>query len=89
VLGSAAINAAFGGPEGFVTNAVGGDGQIVLQVTEVNDTVQTDALDNSADQVKQIAAGVGEDIFSQMVGELEGEYGATFNRQLANQLMVR
>ncbi len=88
VLGAAAINAAFGGPEGFVTDAAGGDGQIVLQVTDVNDAPQTDALDNSADQIKRIAASAGEDIFSQMVSELQAEYGASFNRTLANQLMV-
>lgn len=89
VLGSAAINAAFDGPEGFVTHAAGGDGQIVLQVTDVNDAPQADALDNSADQIKRIGASVGEDIFSQMVYQLQSEYGVTFNRQLANQLMVR
>lgn len=89
VLGSAAISAAFGGPEGFVTNAVGGDGQIVLQVTNVSDTPPTDALDTSADQIKRIAAGAGEDIFSQMVSELRAEYGANYNRALANQLMLR
>jgi peptidyl-prolyl cis-trans isomerase D len=89
VIGTAAVNAAFDGPDGFVTSAAGGDGQIVLQVTDVNDQPQTDALDNSADRIKQIAAGAGEDIFSQMVTELETEYGATVNRQLANQLMVR
>jgi peptidyl-prolyl cis-trans isomerase D len=89
VIGTAAIKAAFGGPDGFVTSAAGGDGQIVLQVTDVNDTPETDALDNSADRIKQIAAGAGEDIFSQMVDELRTEYGATINRQLANQLMVR
>jgi peptidyl-prolyl cis-trans isomerase D len=89
VIGSAAISAAFGGPDGFVTSAAGGDGQIVLQVTDVNDTPETDALDNSADRIKQVAAGAGEDIFSQMVTQLETEYGTTLNRQLANQLMVR
>jgi peptidyl-prolyl cis-trans isomerase D len=89
VLGSAAVNAAFGGPNGFVTNAIGGDGQIVLQVTDVRTAPPADALDNTASEVKRLAAGVGEDIFSEMVNQLETEYGARFNRQLADQLMVR
>jgi peptidyl-prolyl cis-trans isomerase D len=89
VLGSAAIGAAFGGPDGYVTHAAGGDGQIVLKVTDVRNTPQTDALDTTTNDNKRIAAGAGEDIFSGMVSELEAEYGARFNRQLANQLMVR
>lgn len=89
VLGTAAVNAAFGGPDSFVTNAPGGDGQIVLQVTEVNDTPQSDALDDTTSQVKQSAASAGQDIFDQMVNELALEYSSRVNRQLVNQLMVR
>jgi len=89
VLGPAAVSAAFGGPDGFVTNAAGGDGQIILQVTNVSDAPSTDVLDNSADQVKRLAGAAGDEILDQLVNELQAEYGVTFNRTLANQLMVR
>jgi peptidyl-prolyl cis-trans isomerase D len=91
VLGPAAIAAAFGGPDGFVTNAAGaeGEGQIVLQVTEVDNTPAADALDNNDAQAKQLAAAAGDDILDQLVNELQTEYGVSINRTLANQLMVR
>jgi peptidyl-prolyl cis-trans isomerase D len=91
VLGSAAVNAAFGGPDGFVTSAAAADpkSRIVLQVTDVNSNGQTDALDDKSAQIKQLANAAGEDILDQLVGELRQEYGVSFNRPLANQLMVR
>ncbi|WP_137156116.1 peptidylprolyl isomerase [Rhizobium sp. FKL33] len=91
VLGAAAINAAFGGPEGFVTAAAGADGQsqIVLKVTDVQNTPPTDALENNSEQIKQAAARAGDDFLDQLVSELQAEYGVSVNRTLANQLMVR
>jgi peptidyl-prolyl cis-trans isomerase D len=91
VLGAGAINAVFGGAEGYVSSASGanGDGQIVLHVTEVKTNTSADPLENNADQIKQIAARAGDDILDQMVNELQAEYGASVNRTLANQLMVR
>lgn len=91
VLGASAINAAFGGPDGFITSAAGGDpkSRIVLQVTDVKIDVQVDALDDKSSQIKQLANSAGEDILSQVVNELKQEYGVSMNRTLANQLMVR
>jgi peptidyl-prolyl cis-trans isomerase D len=91
VLGPAAVLAAFGGPNGFVTNAAGagGEGQIVLQVTNVSETPAADALDNNAEQIKSIAKAAGNEILDQLVNELKSEYGVSYNPTLANQLMVR
>lgn len=91
VLGTAAIAAAFEGPKGHVANAAAEEGntQIVLQVREVNENAPADALENNDAQVNELAEGAGEDLLNQMVGELQVEYGVSFNRTLAEQLMVQ
>jgi peptidyl-prolyl cis-trans isomerase D len=91
VLGAAAIAAAFEGPKGYVANAPAEDGntQIVLQVREVNENAPADALENNEAQVNELAEGAGQDLLNQMVGELQAEYGVSFNRTLAEQLMVQ
>jgi peptidyl-prolyl cis-trans isomerase D len=90
VLGLTAIGAAFDGPKGYVASAAdeAGDSRIVLQVTEVNDQPVVDALDNNNAQAEQLAENAGGEILDQLVGELQTEYGVSFNNTLANQLMV-
>ncbi|WP_374828302.1 peptidylprolyl isomerase [Mycoplana dimorpha] len=88
-LSPAAVSAAFGGSVGHVANApgVGGEGQIVLQVTEVNSDAATDPLSNAEQQIEAIARASGDDILDQMVSSLQTNYGATINRPLAERSM--
>jgi len=91
ILGTAAIGAAFEGPNGHVASAAdgSGDNRIVLQVKEVNDNVATDALDDSAAQAKQLADSAAQEIMNQLVEELKADYGVSINQTLGNQLMVQ
>lgn len=91
VLGTDAVTAAFDGPKGFVVNAPaeGGDSQIVIFVKEINDSAPVDALENNDEQIKELAQNAGQDLLNQMVGELQAEYGVSFNRTLAEQLMIQ
>lgn len=91
VLGTVAINAAFNGPDGHVASAPGADGetQIVLRVTNVSEQPTADVLDNTAERVRAMARAAGEDVLTQLVDALETQYGSSYNRTLANQLMVR
>ena len=84
-LSPAAVTAAFGGANGVVANAtgIGGEGQILLKVTEVDDDNPGDALDNDDRQINAIAQASGDDILDQMVSELQKGYGVTINQQLA------
>lgn len=84
-LSPAAVAAAFGGANGLVANApgIGGEGQILLKVTEVNDDNQGDALDNDDRQINAMAQASGDDILDQMVSELQKGYGVAINQQLA------
>ncbi|MGV3553258.1 SurA N-terminal domain-containing protein [Rhizobium sp.] len=90
VLSTDVVTAAFDGAKGLVNSAAteGGDSQIVLFVKEVTEGAPTDALENGDEQVAQLAGNAGQDILNQMVGELQAEYGVSFNRTLADQLMV-
>ncbi|MCV9965192.1 SurA N-terminal domain-containing protein [Pararhizobium sp. BT-229] len=85
-LSPAAVIAAFGGANGLVANApgVGGEGQILLKVTEVDDNNPGDALDNDDRQINAIAQASGDDILDQMVSELQKGYGVAINQQLAD-----
>lgn len=85
-LSPAAVTAAFGGANGLVANApgVGGEGQILLKVTEVDDSNPGDALDNDDRQINAIAQASGDGILDQMVSELQKGYGVTINQQLAD-----
>ncbi len=85
-LSPAAVAAAFGGANGHVANApgVGGEGQILLKVTGVDDSNPGDALDNDARQIDAIAQASGDDILDQMVSELQKGYGVAINQQLAD-----
>lgn len=91
VLGTDAVTAAFDGPQGYVAHAAaeGGDTQIVLQVKTVNENVPADALENQDEQVAELANNAGQDLLNQMIGELQVEYGVSFNRTLADQLMIQ
>lgn len=84
-LSPAAVTAAFSGPEGTVANAagVGGEGQILLKVTSVNENNMVDALDNDDRQIDAIARASGDDILDQMVTDLQTGYGVAINQQLA------
>lgn len=89
VLSPAAVAAAFAGPLGHVANAsgVGGEGQIVLQVTEVNSDAAGDALANADQQIDAVARASGDDILDQMVSSLQSAYGVSINRSLAERSM--
>lgn len=84
-LSPAAVAAAFSGPNELAANApgVGGEGQILLKVTAVDNSNPGDALDNDAQQIDAIAAASGDDILDQMVTELQKSYGVSINQQLA------
>ncbi|HTO30638.1 MAG TPA: SurA N-terminal domain-containing protein [Pararhizobium sp.] len=84
-LSPAAVAAAFGGANGLVANApgTGGEGQILLKVTEVDDDNPDDALDNDDRQINAMAQASGDDILDQMVSELQKGYGVSINQQLA------
>lgn len=90
VLGPSAVAAAFAGPVGHVASAPGvdGEGQILLKVTEVNDTA-SDALSNDEQQIEAVARASGDDILDQMVSALQTTYGVSINRALAEQSLTR
>ncbi len=83
-LSPAAVVAAFSGPNGFVTNAagIGGEGQVLLQVTAVEDGGPTDALQDDSRQIEALASVSGADIVDQMVATLQAAYGVTINQTL-------
>lgn len=91
VLSTDVVTAAFDGPKGLVTSAAaeGGDTQIVLLVKEINENSPADALENNDEQIKELAQNAGQDLLNQMVGELQAQYGVSFNRKLAEQLMIQ
>lgn len=91
VLSTDVVTAAFDGPKGFVNSAAteGGASQIVLFVKDVTEGAPTDALENGDEQIAELARNAGQDILNQMVGELQVEYGVSFNRTLADQLMIQ
>ena len=91
VLGRAAVAGAFSGPVGTVANAVNadGEGQVLLKVTEVNEQATTSVPEAEEQQINAVANAAGDDILDQMVNRLQGDYGVTINRTLAEQAMVR
>lgn len=90
-LSQAAIAAAFGGPNGHVANAagMGGEGQILMQVTAVDDNAPANALDNDSRQIEAIARASGDDILDQMVATLQSVYGVSINQTLAEQALAQ
>lgn len=91
VLSPTAVVAAFAGPQGHVANAagIGGEGQILLQVTEVNPQATTDALANAEQQITAVARLSGDDILDQMVNALQANYGVSINRTLAERAIAQ
>lgn len=91
VLSTDAVTAAFDGPKGLVTSAAaeGGHTQIVISVKEINANAPADALENKDEQIKELAQNAGQNLLDEMVGELQAEYGVSFNRTLAEQLMIQ
>lgn len=83
-LSPAAIAAAFSGPNGHVANAagIGGEGQVLLQVTAVENAGPTDALQDDSRQIEALARVSGEDILDQMVATLQASYGVSINQTL-------
>ncbi|WP_018239709.1 peptidylprolyl isomerase [Ensifer sp. BR816] len=90
-LSQAATAAAFGGPNGHVANAagMGGEGQILMQVTAVDDSAPANALDNDSRQIEAIARASGDDILDQMVATLQSVYGVSINQTLAEQALAQ
>ena len=70
-----------------LASGVGGEGQIVLQVTDVNSEAASDALDNQDQQMEAVARASGDDILDQMVSSLQSAYGVSINRALAERSM--
>ncbi|MCA1365877.1 SurA N-terminal domain-containing protein [Bradyrhizobium sp. BRP14] len=89
-LSPAAVAAAFGGPNGHVANApgIGGEGQILMQVTAVDDSAPGNALDDDSRQIEAVARASGDDILDQMVSTLQAAYGVSVNQTLAEQALA-
>ncbi|RVG80301.1 peptidylprolyl isomerase [Sinorhizobium meliloti] len=90
-LSPAAVIAAFAGPNGHVANApgIGGDGQVLMQVTAVEEKAPADALDNDSSQIEAIARASGDDILDQMVSTLQTAYGVSINQPLAETALAQ
>ncbi|MDX0666473.1 peptidylprolyl isomerase [Sinorhizobium medicae] len=90
-LSPAAVIAAFGGANGHVANApgIGGDGQVLMQVTAVEEKAPADALDNDSRQIEAIARASGDDILDQMVSTLQTAYGVSINQTLAETALAQ
>ena len=79
VLGSAAVNAAFGGPEGLVAvaNDAGNQSKILMKVNQVT------TPDASGSQTEGLSTTVsrrmGDDLLNQMVGLMQTEFGVAYN----------
>ncbi|WP_373413895.1 SurA N-terminal domain-containing protein [Ensifer aridi] len=89
-LSPAAVAAAFGGPNGHVANApgIGGEGQILMQVTALDDSAPANALDGDSRQIEAVARASGDDILDQMVSTLQAAYGVSVNQTLAEQALA-
>ncbi len=89
-LSPAAVAAAFGGPNGHVANApgIGGEGQILMQVTALDDSAPVNALDDDSRQIEAVARASGDDILDQMVSTLQAAYGVSVNQTLAEQALA-
>ncbi|RDL51758.1 Peptidyl-prolyl cis-trans isomerase D [Ensifer sp. M14] len=90
-LSPAAVAAAFSGPDGHVANAagIGGDGQILLRVTSIENNGPTDALEDDSRQIQAMARASGDDILDQMVSTLQSAYGVSINQTLAETALAQ
>lgn len=90
-LSPAAVAAAFSGPDGHVANAagIGGDGQILLRVTSIENSGPTDALEDDSRQIQAMARASGDDILDQMVSTLQSAYGVSINQTLAETALAQ
>jgi len=88
VFGQAAVEAAFGGPQGHSGVAADGAGEnrIVFQVKSVNAGSGADAV--PAEQRQQISSRTADDVLDQMVTELRNTYGVSINRTLAERAIA-
>ncbi|TCT39275.1 peptidylprolyl isomerase [Martelella mediterranea] len=86
-LGPQGVAAAFSGPLGTVATAPkdGGDEQIVLKVTSVNNAGDNAVAANDNQAVTAIASSAGDDILDEMIKKLQSEYGVSINQTLAQQ----
>lgn len=90
VFGPAAVEAAFGGPQGHagVAPADSSAGRIVFKVTAVNDASQTTAESVPESQRQAISRGMADDILDQMVSVLRNQYGVEVNQTLAERAIA-
>ncbi|MEI2301056.1 SurA N-terminal domain-containing protein [Ensifer sp. MJa1] len=90
-LSPAAVAAAFSGPNGHVANAagIGGEGQVLLQVTSVDDAGPTDVLQDDSRQIEAMASVSGGDILDQMVATLQAAYGVSINQTLGETALAQ
>ncbi|HEV7319389.1 MAG TPA: SurA N-terminal domain-containing protein [Ensifer sp.] len=90
-LSPAAVAAAFSGANGHIANAtgLGGEGQVLLQVTSVENAGPADALQDDSRQIDALARVSGEDILDQMVATLQAAYGVSINQTLAETALAQ
>lgn len=90
-LSPAAVAAAFSGPSGHVANAagLGGEGQVLMVVTAVDNAGPADALQDDSRQIEAMARVSGEDILDQMVAALQAAYGVSINQTLGETALAQ
>ena len=81
VLGTAAVNAAFSGPEGVVAVAddAGGSAKILMKITSVTapDAASTDALPPGTEQA--VSRRMGDDMLTQAIAMMQSEFGVSYD----------
>ncbi|MEM6461618.1 MAG: SurA N-terminal domain-containing protein [Pseudomonadota bacterium] len=86
VLGTAAISAAFAGPDGLVAVAddAGGSAKILMQVSGVTtpDASGASALPETARQ--QLAQRMGDDMLTQAISQMQDQFGVSYDPAVAD-----
>ncbi|TPQ50848.1 peptidylprolyl isomerase [Prosthecomicrobium hirschii] len=87
-LGAGVVSAAFSGPEGTATTALGEDGsRFVIRVKEVNEAVFFGDTDTSRALDKQIATDIQNTLQEQYVRQLRNDVGFSVNQQVLSRLV--
>ena len=85
VLGRAAVDAAFGGPQGLVAvaNDAGGTAKVLLKVTGViaPDVSTASSLPDDVQQV--LARRMGDDMLTQAIVQMQEEFGVAYDASVA------
>jgi peptidyl-prolyl cis-trans isomerase D len=88
---SAALTAAFNGPEGYVAVAPGGadDTTLVLTVTGVTTPSYSADAPGMSDVKRQLALQVSNDLLSQYIGEMQNDLGVTINQTALQSILAQ